>query len=244
MTLAIRGDRASSLSLQLGQRTWLLAVASGFGRIGGLTTEAALLARLRAECERRARSARFRRAIDHPAGAATAMLAVLTRVNCDLYAYTASHEDYVTAAASLTAVLIVHARVYAIQAGSTAAYLAHEGEVVALSADDVFDERNGTLLFRALGVAPALDVTISSAALAPGDALILLGRRARDEAERSVLLAQLEALDPGEHVLIARFEQDEAPPSDLSGPRQAGERSRLARVLAAIASFFAAVRGR
>jgi hypothetical protein len=244
MTLAIRGDRASSLSLQLGQRTWLLAVASGFGRIGGLTTESALLARLRAECERRARSARFRRAIDHPAGAATAMLAVLTRVNCDLYAYTASHEDYVTAAASLTAVLIVHGRVYAIQAGSTAAYLAHEGEIVALSADDVFDERHGSLLFRALGVAPALDVTISSAALAPGDAIILLGRRARDEAERGTLLAQLEAPDPGDHVLIARFEQEETAAPDLSGARQTGKRPWFARVMAAVAFAIAAVRGR
>jgi hypothetical protein len=141
-------------------------------------------------------------------------------------------------------VLIVHGRIYAIQAGSTAAYLAHEGEIVALSADDVFEERRGSLLFRALGVAPALDVTISSAALAPGDAIILLGRRARDEGERSALLAQLEALDPGEHVLIARFEQDETAAADASGPRRSGERPWLARVAAAIASFFAAVRGR
>ena len=74
MTLAIRGDRTSCLSLAARAATWLLAVARGFGSIGGVATESALLARLRAECERRMRSARFRRAIDRPRRAATAML--------------------------------------------------------------------------------------------------------------------------------------------------------------------------
>ena len=50
MTLAIRGDRTSCLSLQLGPGTWLLAVARGFGQIGGTPTETALLSRLRLEC--------------------------------------------------------------------------------------------------------------------------------------------------------------------------------------------------
>ena len=241
MTLAIRGDRASCLSLQLGPHTWLLAVASGFGHLAGIATESALLARLRAECERRSRSPRFRRAIDHPGGAATAMLAVLTRVNGDLYASTASHEDYVTAAASLTAVLVVHGRAYAIQAGSTAAYLAHQGEVVALSEDDVFDERSGSLLFRALGVGPALDVTISSAALAPGDAIVLLGRRARGDAERRALLGQLEASDPGEHVLVARFERDDVAAREPEIGGAIGVVPALARAAAAIAFLVAMV---
>ncbi|MBV8531606.1 MAG: SpoIIE family protein phosphatase [Candidatus Eremiobacteraeota bacterium] len=212
MTLAIRGDRASSLSLQLGPRTWLLAIARGFGCVGSRPTESAVLARLRAECGRRARSARFRRVIDRPATAATALLAILSRVNGDLYTGTASHDDYVTAAASLTAVLVVQAHVYVVQAGSTAAYLARDGEVVALSPDDVFDDRRASLLFRAFGVGPSLDVTVSSASLAPGDAIVLLGRRARSEAERRGLLAQLEARDPGDRVLIARFAHDETMP--------------------------------
>ena len=241
MTLAIRGDRASCLSVQLGPRTWLLAVASGFGRVDGLATETALLGRLRAECARRARSPRFRRAIDHPAGAATAMIAVLTRVNGDLYACTASHDDYVTAAASLTCVLVVHGRAYAIQAGSTAAYLAHGGDVVALSEDDVFDDRPGSLLYRALGVGPALDVTISSAPLAPGDAIVLLGTRARGDAERRALVDQLEASEPGEHVLVARFERDDAGAVEPPGAEAAGARPALVRFAAAVAFFVAAV---
>ena len=82
------------------------------------------------------------------------MIAVLTRVNGDLYACTASHDDYVTAAASLTAVLIVRGHAYVMQCGWTAAYLAHGGDVVALSGDDVFDDRPGSLLSRALGIGP------------------------------------------------------------------------------------------
>jgi serine/threonine protein phosphatase PrpC len=243
MTLAIRGDRASCLSLQLGPRTWLLAVASGFGSIDGLATEAALLARLRAECERRVRSARFRRAIDRPQAAATAMLALLTRVNGDLYACTASHEDYVTAAASLTAVVIVHGYAYVMHAGATAAYLARDGAIVSLSRDDVFDERRRPLLVRALAVAPVLDVTISSAILAPGDAIVLVGRRLRDEVERRALLGNLDASDPGEHVLIARFEQDDSVPADARGApaRQPVLMPAVARCAAAIAFLAAAV---
>jgi hypothetical protein len=243
MTLAIRGDRASCLSLQLAPRTWLLAVASGFGSIGGLATEAALLARLRAECDRRVRSARFRRAIERPQTAATAMLALLTRVNGDLYASTASHEDYVTAAASLTAVVIVQGYAYAVHAGATAAYLARDGEIVSLTRDDVFDERSRPLLVRALAVAPMLDVTTSSAILAPGDAIVLVGRRLRDAAERHALLGNLGASDPGEHVLVARFEQDDAIPSDARGvaARPWLPMPAIARFAAAIAFLTAAV---
>jgi len=243
MTLAIRGDRASCLSLQLAPRTWLLAVAAGFGSIGGLATEAALLARLRTECERRVRSPRFRRAIERPQTAATAMLALLTRVNGDLYACTASHEDYVTAAASLTAIVIVHGYAYAMHAGATAAYLARDGEIVSLTRDDVFDERSRPLLVRALAVAPVLDVTISSAMLAPGDAIVLVGRRLRDAAERRALLGNLDASDPGEHVLVARFEQDDAIPSDARGlaARPRLPMPAIARFAAAIAFLAAAV---
>jgi len=245
MTLAIRGDRTSCLSLALGPRTWLLAIARGFGSIGGVATEAALLARLRAECERRARSARFRAAVDRPQTAATAMHGVLARVNGDLYACTASHEDYVTAAASLTAVVVVHGHAYVMHAGSTAAYLARQGEVMPLFRDDVFEERRGPLLVRAFAVAPVLDVTISSAMLAPGDALVLLGRRMRGDAERRALIASLEAGDPGERVLVARFDQDDLAPSDacVAAPRRPLARA-LARVAAAIAFVVAAVKNR
>ncbi len=240
MTLAIRGDRTSCLSLQLGPRTWLLAIARGFGSIGGVATEGALLARLRAECERRTRSARFRSAVDRPQAAATAMHGVLARVNGDLYACTASHEDYITAASSLTAVVIVHGHAYVMHAGSTAAYLAREGEVMPLCRDDVFEERRGPLLVRAFAVAPVLDVTISSAMLAPGDAIVLLGRRIRGDAERRAVLASLAAGDPGEGVLIARFDRDDvAPDARVAAPPRA-----RARIAAAIAFIVSAVTGR
>jgi hypothetical protein len=244
MTLAIRGDQVSCLSLQLGPRTWLLAVARGFGFVEGVATEFALLTRLRAECARRVRGARFRGAIDRPQAAATAMLAVLARVNGDLYARTASHDDYVTAAASLTAVLVVHGRAYVMHAGATAAYLARDGDVIALSGDDVFDERQMPLLVRALGAAPALDITISSTQLAEGDAIVLLGRRVRGAEDRRALLGYVEANDPGEHVLVARFEHDDAAQRDApKRPPRLGSLcvTALTRAAAAIAFLIAAV---
>ncbi|HTU80729.1 MAG TPA: hypothetical protein VMF61_01280, partial [Candidatus Acidoferrales bacterium] len=66
MDVAIRGDRASCLTMQLGPRTWFLAVSRGFGTVDGLPIERALLARIRNECERRLRGERFRRAVDRP----------------------------------------------------------------------------------------------------------------------------------------------------------------------------------
>jgi hypothetical protein len=210
VTLAIRGDRTSSLSLQLGAGTWLLAVARGFGAIGGLSTEAALLARINSECQRRMRNPLFRRAIERPRTAATAMLSVLGRVNSALHACTASHDDYVTAAASLTAVVVVQRFAYVIHAGATAAYLAHGGEITPLCADDVMDDRRIAVLARAFAVAPSLDVTLSNARLTAGDAIVLLGRRIADDGERRALLELLEGSEPGDHVLVARFEEDVA----------------------------------
>jgi len=220
-----------------------LAVASGFGSIGGLATEAALLARLRAECERRVRSARFRRAIDRQQTAATAMLALLTRVNGDLYAGTASHEDYVTAAASLTAVVIVHGYAYAMHAGATAAYLARDGEIVSLTRDDVFDEVSRPLLVRALAVAPVLDVTISSAILAAGRC-DRPGRTAFARCRRATRLTRKSRCErSGRTRAVARFEQEDAIPSDARGiaVRPWLPMPAIARFAAAIAFLTAAV---
>jgi|SRR5580704_2925483 hypothetical protein len=208
MTLAIRGDRTSCLSMQLGPGTWLLAVARGFGQMGGLPIESALLARLRAECQGRMRSPLFRRAIDRPQAAATAMLAVLGRVNGVLYANTANHEDYVTAAASLTAVIIVQGLAYVIHVGATAAYLARAGAIAPLCEDDVMEERPMPVLIRAFAAAPTLDVGISNVRLIPGDAIVLLGRRITGASERRTLLDRLEASELGQQILVARFEED------------------------------------
>lgn len=242
MTLAIRGDRASALSLQLGSGTWLLAVARGFGRVGGVPTEGALLARLRAECQRRMRSPRFRRAIDRPQAAATALLAILARVNGALYASTASHDDYVTAAASLTAVLVVQRIAYVIHAGATAAYLARAGEIVPLCEDDAMDERPIAVLARAFAVGPVLDVVVTNARLIGGDAIVLLERRIAGESERRALLERLEAAEPGEQILVARFEDDaavvtEAPRAAVMLPATIG---RIFARVAAVIGFIAA----
>ena len=210
MDVAIRGDRASCLTMQLGARTWLLAVSRGFGVVDGIPAERALLARLRAECERRLRSERFRRAVDRPQGAATAMLAALARVNADLYARSAGHEDYVTAASSFTAALVVRGQAYVMHAGGTAAYLAHRGEVSALSGDDTFDDAGFPLISRALGTTSALDVTVSSVMLDEGDVIVLVGRRVPGEVDRRALIAHVESASPSEHVLVARFERDDA----------------------------------
>lgn len=243
MTLAIRGDRTSSLSLQLGAGTWLLAVARGFGRIGGVPAEDALLERLREECLRRMHSPFFRRAIDRPQAAATAMLAVLARVNETLFARTPSHDDYVTAAASLTAIVVVQRLAYVIHAGATAAYLARDGKIEPLCVDDAMKEQPMPVLARAFLTSPSLDVTISNARLIPGDAIVLLGRRIVAADERESLMRRLEESELGEHILVARFEEDA--PGALTPPLWLRPLARVGRVavrlLAALGFLLAAV---
>jgi hypothetical protein len=242
MTLAIRGDRTSCLSLQLGPGTWLLAVARGFGQMGGLPIESALLARLRSECQGRMRSPLFRRAIDRPQAAATAMLAVLARVNGALYANTANHDDYVTAAASLTAVIVVQGFAYVIHAGATAAYLARAGAIAPLCNDDVMEERPVPVLARAFAAAPVLDVGISNVRLIPGDAIVLLGRRIAGASERRTLLQRLEASELGEQILVARFEDDAGAifPMSSAAVFAAPRFARAAIGIAAAVGFLAA----
>lgn len=210
MDVAIRGDRASCLTMQLGPRTWFFAVARGFGCADGVPIERALLARLRTECERRMRSERFRRAVDRPHAAATAVLAALARVNGDLYVRTAAHDDYVTAASSFTAALIVRGRAYVMHAGGTAAYLAHRGDVVALSGDDLFEDSVRPLLARTLATTATLDVAVSSVVLGEGDVIVLVGHRVPGDVDRRALIAHVESADPSEHVLVVRFERDDA----------------------------------
>jgi serine/threonine protein phosphatase PrpC len=203
--------------MQLGPRTWLLAVTRGFGSVAGVPTERALLSELRAECERRLRRERFRRAVDRPPAAATAVLAALARVNGEIFARTAGHDDYVTAACSLTAVLIVRGHAYVMHCGGTAAYLAHGGDVIALSGDDTFDDAALPVISRALGTSTSLDVAVSSVLLDAGDIVILLGRRVPGDVDRRSLVAHVESADPTEHVLVARFERDDAAADDLAG---------------------------
>jgi serine/threonine protein phosphatase PrpC len=212
--VAIRGDRASCLSLQLGARSWLFAVARGFGTIDGAAAAPATLARIRGECERRLKGERFRRAIERPQAAATAILGVLSRVNGDVFSRSAAHDDYVTAGCSLTATLVVSGHAYVMHSGGTAAYLAHKGEVSALTAEDALDGAT-PLLSRALGTTSSLDVSVSSVSVDAGDVMILMGHRVRGDVDRRALIAHVEEAGANEHMLVVRFDDSDRAMDEL-----------------------------
>lgn len=187
------------------------------------------------ECARRARGERFRRAIDRPQSAASAILAALSRVNAELFARTAGHDDYVTAGVSLSAVLIVRGRAAVLHCGGTAAYLVHRGGVAALTRDDAFDDASLPLLARALCTAASLDVTVSNVTLDPGDVIVLLGHRVAGDVDRGALIAHVEAAGPVEHVLVARFDRDDAGLGDaIASARRPPAVATLIRAAAAL----------
>jgi serine/threonine protein phosphatase PrpC len=205
--VAIRGDRASCLSLQLGPRSWLFAVARGFGTVDGVAAAPAMLERLRTECERRLRTERFRRAVDRVQAAPTAVLGALARVNGEIFARSASHADYVTAGCSITIAVIVRGYACVIHAGGTAAYLAHQGEISVLTGDDALSEAANELLGRALGASSSLDVSVSSVTFDAGDVMILMGHRVRGDVDRRALVSHVERAGENEHLLVVRFDE-------------------------------------
>jgi len=140
----------------------------------------------------------------------------------------------VTAAASLTAVIIVQGLAYVIHAGATAAYLARDGAIAPLCDDDVMEERPVPVLIRAFAAAPTLDVAISNVRLIPGDAIVLLGRRIAGASERRMLLDRLEASELGEQILVARFEEDAGAISPVPGA--SSYTSTIARAFGRIAA--------
>jgi len=218
--VAIRGDRASALSLQLGPRSWLFAVARGFGTIDGTATAHATLERLRTECERRLRTERFRRAVDRVQAAPTAVLGALARVNGDLFTRSASHADYVTAGCSITIAVIVRGYACVIHTGGTAAYLAHRGEISVLTGDDSLSDASHELLGRALGASSSLDVSVSSVTFDAGDVMILMGHRVRGEVDRRALVSHVERAGESEHLLVVRFDESDRAIEEL-GTREA-----------------------
>lgn len=233
MDVAIRGDRASCLTLALGTQSWFFAVARGFGNIDGLGAAPATLSRVRVECERRLKGERFRRAVDRPDSAATAMLGVFSRVNSDIFTRSAAHDDYVTAGCSLSAVLVVRGRAYVVHTGGTAVYLAHGGELKWLTADDTLGDGPMPLLSRALGTTNTLDVSVSSVGVESGDVVILLAHRVPGELDRRALIAHVEGAGPSEQVLVVRFDDGD---SALEAARSGGvRRSKLPIVGTAIA---------
>lgn len=184
MNVVVSGNRSCCLSHQLGSDVYLFAVANGFGQIGGEAAASLALGKLDREFERRARSSRFRCARQRPRSFAGALHGALARVNDELHARSASHEDYVTAAASMTAILLVRERAYLAHIGSTAGYLMRGGSTIALTKNDSFDEEPAVpILVRALGLTPSADVVISAFALSDGDALLLAGRRLPEASE-------------------------------------------------------------
>lgn len=240
MDVAIRGDRASCLTLQLGAQSWLFAVARGFGTVDGQSAAPSTLSRIRSECERRLKSERFRRAVDRPEAAATALLGVLSRVNGEIFTRSAAHDDYVTVGCSLSAALVVRGRAYVIHTGGTAAYLAHAGDLKWLTGNDALDEGTLPVLSRALGTTNSLDVSVSSVGLASGDVVILLAHRVHGELDRRALIAHVEAAGPSEHVLVVRFDAgDHALEDALFLDAARGNGLTLVRACVAVASFVA-----
>lgn len=205
MNVAVSGDRSSCLTQLLAPQTYLFAVANGFGHIEGEPIAGNVLARLHGETQRRARRQKH---------AKNVLTTAFARVNDEVHARTASHEDYVTAGCSATAVLLVDNRAYLAHAGSTGAYLARDGYVVSLTKSDAF-EGDGALpvLTRAIGVAPTIDVTSCSFTLNEGDTLVLTGRRLRESEERRRLAECLtygtEAGGGADQVVVVRFSREE-----------------------------------
>lgn len=175
MAVAVSGDRGCCLAQQLAAGSYLFAVATGFGRIDGEAAAPLALGRLRRELERHSRSGR-------------ALKSAVARVNGELHARSASHEDYVTAGASMTAVLLIDERAYLAHIGSTAGYLVRDRSVIALTKNEAFDAGPGLpVLMRALGLTRTLDLAVSSFALVPGDALVLAERPLPASAERLIV---------------------------------------------------------
>lgn len=212
MNVAVSGDRGSCITQRLAPRTYLFAVASGFGYVGGEPIAHDVLERLEAETQRRIR---------RPRQLKTALTTAFSRVNEEVHARTASHDDYTTAACSATGVLLVENRACLVHAGCTGAYLARDGYVVSLTKNDAFEAEGVPVLTKALGLGPAIDVASCSFTLNDGDTLVLTGRRLREADERRRLAECLadggEGAAGSDHLLIVRFapEDDEQVPGSF-----------------------------
>jgi hypothetical protein len=208
MDVAISGDRGSCLTAELGIGTYLFAVAHGFGEVEGQPIAPAVLARLREDFERRSRGDRLRKSQRRPRGIPALLSSAFERVNDEVHARTASHEDYVTAGCSLTGVVLLDDRAYLAHVGSTAAYLARDGYVVSLTKNDAFEGDGLPVLTRAVGVAPTVEVAVCSFSLNEGDALVLSGRRLREAEERRRLSESVIGAQNGtahEQLLVVRY---------------------------------------
>lgn len=191
MDVAISGDRGTCLTQELGPGAYLFAVAHGFGQVEGEPIAPAVLGRLREDFTRRTRGDRLRRGRKRSRDVTSVLRGSFERVNDEVHARTASHEDFVTAGCSLTGVVLLDDHAYLAHVGSTAAQLSRDGHVVALTQSDAFEGERIPVLTRAVGAAPSVEVAVCSFALSEGDALVLSAA--------------------GEQVLIARYTPVELP---------------------------------
>ncbi|MDQ2679996.1 MAG: hypothetical protein M3Y21_03105 [Candidatus Eremiobacteraeota bacterium] len=165
MDIALKGDAGSCLNERLGGSIFLVAVADGFGTIGGESPARLVLRQFRFECARKLRRQRVR---SHKMITA-ALIAVLNRVNSDIFRRSAAHDDYITGGASITAMLMVADHAYIAHIGRTAAYLSRDARVVRLTKEDTFEQ----ILTRSIGTQPQLEVSFCAFPLCEGDAVIL-----------------------------------------------------------------------
>lgn len=197
MDVAISGDRSSCLTQEFTCGTYLFAVAHGFGKIEDEPIAPAVLAKVRAEFDRRARGNGLQRAQAKPKGIGNLFGAVFNQVNDYVRARSASHDDYVTAGCSLTAALIMGDRAYLSHVGSTAAYLDRGGYAVPLTKHDTFESEGLPVLTRALGADSTIDAAFCTFSLSEGDSLILAGRRLTE--------AQIATRSTVEQTLVIRY---------------------------------------
>lgn len=216
MDVAIRGDRSSCLTLHIGAGAYVFAVAHGFGRIDGEPVAPVVLARLRAEFERRARGKRLLRARTRAKGISSLFASAFDSVNQYVHSRSASHEDYVTAGCSLTAALVLGDRAYLSHVGSTAAYLERDGYVVALTKDESFSGENVPVLTRAFGADSSIEAVFCTFSLSEGDTLVIAGQRLSCD--------QIADGVSGEQVLAVRYEAEAGPwePVAAQAPGGAG----------------------
>ncbi len=167
------------------------------------------------------------------------MLGILARVNRDMFVRGAGHDDYVVSGASLSAALIVGSHAFVVHSGGTAAYLLHGDEVSALTESDALGE-SPTLLSRAFGTTPSLDVAVSSMQLHDGDAIVLSGHPVRGTLDRDALGALFEHPSETEGVLAARFKGEDALPAAIDGPSGHREWARLGAIAAFLLTLIAA----
>jgi serine/threonine protein phosphatase PrpC len=157
----------------------LLVLAEGFGRVRGRpATEIAVL---------EVRNALRRRVRSDGRNAKAALLAAFSRANAHVFAHSGTSYDFVAAASSISAALLVAGRAHIAHIGATRVYLGRNQSLLALGDDGLgtsgqTSTRTSTLrtepfagcvLMYALGAQSTIEPTYASVQLMHGDSLVL-----------------------------------------------------------------------